>query len=106
MRLDRIDREETIMVVVIQCPAMPELNDTSMSCRTLDVSEQGMKMVSKLDLPVDTLLGLRLELPDRLYRLQGQVRWSRNEGEIHVGLLLKTDSPDFAVWTKMFELDF
>ena len=35
MRLDRIEREEDILVDVIQCGGNLELNDTSWACRTV-----------------------------------------------------------------------
>ena len=106
MRLDRIEREENVLVDVIQCRRNPELNDTSLSCRTVDVSESGMKVESDLDIPVATVLGLRLDLSSVLYRLEGEVRWCQDEGKHYVGLLLDEDSPDYANWTRMFQLDF
>ena len=106
MRLDRIERTEEVLVDVIDCVNRPELVDTSLACRTMDVSEDGMKVVSEMDLPVDTLLGLRLDLETHLYRLQAQVRWSNDEGNFHVGLLLNQDSQDLQDWNKMFQIDF
>jgi hypothetical protein len=106
MRLDRIEREEDVLVDVIMCSENPALNDTSLSCRTVDVSEAGMLMTSGLDFPVNTVLGLRLDLSSVLYRLEGEVRWCREEGTHYVGLLLDSDSPDFVNWTRMFQLDF
>jgi len=106
MRLDRIEREEDVLVGVINCVGNPELNDTSFSCRTVDVSEGGMKVATDLDIPVETVLGLRLDLSSVLYRLEGEVRWCRNEEKHYVGLLLDEDSPDYVNWTRMFQLDF
>ena len=106
MRLDRIEREEDVLVDVIRCRGNPELNDTSLSCRTVDVSEGGMKVSSDLDIPVATVLGLRLDFSSVLYRLEGEVRWCKTEGKHYVGLLIDEDSPDFVNWTRMFQLDF
>ena len=106
MRLDRIEREENVLVDVIQCRGNPELNDTSLSCRTVDVSESGMKVSSDMDIPVETVVGLRLDLSSVLYRLEGEVRWCKTEGKHYVGLLIDEDSPDFVSWTRMFQLDF
>lgn len=39
MRLDRIEREESVLVDVINCVNQPDLNDTSMMCQTIDVSD-------------------------------------------------------------------
>jgi hypothetical protein len=106
MRLDRIEREEDVLVDVINCLGNPELNDTSLACRTIDVSEGGMKVATELDIPVETILGLRLDLSSVLYRLEGEVRWCKDEGKHYVGVLIDEDSPDFLSWTKMFQLDF
>ncbi len=106
MRLDRIEREEDVLVDVISCALNPELNDTALSCRTVDVSEGGMKVASDMILPVETVLGLRLDLSSVLYRLEGQVRWCRDEEKHYVGLLIDEDSPDYINWTRMFQLDF
>ncbi len=106
MRLDRIERAEEILIDVIRCNEQPELNDTSLSCHTVDVSECGMQVLSELNLPVLTRLGLRLDLDASLYRLVGEVRWARREDKYVVGLLLDAESPDFVSWTRMFQLDF
>ncbi len=106
MRLDRIEKEEDVLIDVIHCGTNPVLNDTAMACRTVDVSEAGMKVASALDLPVDTVVGLRLDLSSRLYRLEGEVRWCRNEDQHYVGLLIDENSPDYVNWTHMFQLDF
>lgn len=106
MRLDRIEKKEAVLVDVIRCAAKPHLNDTSMTCTTVDVSESGMKVSTGMAIPVATRLGLRLDVASHLYRLEGEVRWSRNEGRHYVGLLIDNESPDFVAWTRMFELDF
>jgi len=41
MRLDRIEREEEVLIDVISCDHQPDLNDTSFACQTVDVSEAG-----------------------------------------------------------------
>ena len=106
MRLDRIEREEEVLIDVISCDSQPDLVDTAMACRTVDVSECGMKVSTQMALPVNTVLGLRLDLPTQLYRLEGSVRWSREDDTFNVGLLLNEQSQDFGAWTKMFQLDF
>ncbi len=106
MRLDRIERDEEVLVDVINCIDQPELNDTSLACRTVDVSENGMKVKSELAIPIKTRLGLRLDLASVLYRLEGEVRWCKDEGTHYIGLRLDGDSPDLVPWTRMFQLDF
>ena len=107
MRLDRIERDEEVLVDVIRCVNQPDLMDTALACRTVDVSENGLKMSAMMHIPVNTVLGLRLDLSSKLYRLQGEVRWVRDEGGHYVGLLLSDDeSQDMSAWTQMFELDY
>jgi hypothetical protein len=106
MRLDRIEKDEEVLVDVINCIDQPELNDTSLACRTVDFSESGMKVQTDLDIPIKTRLGLRLDLASVLYRLEGEVRWCKDEGTHYVGLLIDNESPDFIPWTRMFQLDF
>ena len=106
MRMDRIEREEEILVDVINCSGNPELNDTSLSCRNVDVSEGGMKVASDMDIPVETVLGLRLDMSSILYRLEGKVRWCKTEERHYVGLLIDENGPDFINWTRMFQLYF
>lgn len=106
MRLDRIEREEEVLVDVISCMERPDLNDTAMACRTVDVSETGMCVMTDMEIPVDTVVGLRLDLPTALYRLEGRVRWSVEYERYNIGLLLSEQSQDFNSWTKMFQLDF
>ena len=62
MRLDRIEREEEVLIDVINCTHQPDLNDTSLACMTVDVSEVGMKVMTDIPIPVSTRLGLRLDL--------------------------------------------
>ena len=87
MRLDRIEREKSVLVDVINCRRQPDLNDTSMMCQTIDVSEEGMQFSSELDLPVNTRLGLRLDLETSLYRLEGEVRWASARIRVSVARL-------------------
>jgi hypothetical protein len=52
MRLDRIEREEEVLIDVINCTHQPDLNDTSLACMTVDVSEVGMKVMTDIPIPV------------------------------------------------------
>ena len=106
MRLDRIERDEEVLIDVINCINQPELNDTSVACRTVDLSESGMKVKTDLVIPVATILGLRLDLASELYRLEAEVRWCKDTDAHYIGLLLDDESPDFVPWTMMFQLDF
>jgi len=102
MRMGRFERDEEVLVDVINCAEQPELNNTSLACRTVDVSEHGMKMKSAIHIPVDTQLALRLDLDSVRYRLEGEVRWCKEEGESYIGLLIHNSSQDIIPWTRMF----
>ena len=102
MRLSRIERKEDVTMDVIQCSAQPHLIDTSMSCKTVDISAHGMKVSTRIPIPVNTILDLTLDSSSRLYHLQGEVRWARDEGRHYVGLRLDNDSQDINAWSKMF----
>ena len=102
MRLDRYEKNEEVLVDVIEC-SDDALIATSMACRTVDVSEEGMKVALGMPVPISSRLGLRLDFTDSLYRLEGEVRWFNQDG--YVGLELDEDSPDFVNWIRMFELD-
>lgn len=106
MRLDRIDKEEDVLVDILQCQEQPELNDMSLACRTVDVSEYGMRLGSDVAIPVKSRLALRLDVNSKVYRLEGEVRWARQDEQYYIGLLLDEASPDFDAWMKMFQLDF
>ena len=103
MRLDRIEKEEEVLVDVIHS-SNAELVDTFLACRTVDVSENGMKVAMDMDVPLETRLGLRLDFTSELYRLEGEVRWINESGGF-IGLQLDEESADYINWTRMFELD-
>lgn len=106
MRLDRVERQESVLVDVISCQENPALVDTSLDCCTVDVSEGGMKVASHLDIPVESILGLRVDMSSIAYRLEGKVRWCAKDDSHHIGLLIDQNSPDFVNWTRNFQLDF
>jgi hypothetical protein len=105
MRPDRIDREEAVLVDIMSCDDDPDLQDIHLSGKTVDVSESGMKVTMSVKVPAKTHLGLRLDLNSDVFRLEGEVRWTRNEGEMMVGVLIDKDSPDYQKWIQMFEIE-
>jgi hypothetical protein len=105
MRLDRIDKTESVLMDVISCVDNTGLEDTSISGTTVNVSEIGMRVSAGICLPVATRVGLRLDFDAHLYRLEGEVRWTNNDGEYCAGLAIDPTSPDYLAWTQMFELD-
>ncbi|MEX0941383.1 MAG: PilZ domain-containing protein [Pseudomonadales bacterium] len=104
MRLDRIDKDEEILVDIISCESDPELQDVHVTGRTVDVSEEGMKVTMTVSVPEKTHLGLRLNLDSNVFRLEGDVRWTRRDGQVFVGVMLDPESADYEKWTKMFDL--
>ena len=106
MRPDRIETEESVLVDVISSDANPELVDVHISGKTVDISEMGMRVNMTIEVPRETRLGLRLELDSYVFRLEGQVRWSMNDGQPTLGVMLDKNSADYAKWVKLFELEF
>ena len=106
MRPDRIEKEESVLVDVISSEGNPELNDVHLSGKTVDISEMGMRVALTITVPEKTRLGLRLEMDSDVFRLEGQVRWSLNDGQPTLGILLDKDSADYSKWAQLFELDF
>ena len=51
-----------MLFYVINCINKPELNDTSMSCTTVDLPEVGMHVETYTELHLSTVLALRLDL--------------------------------------------
>lgn len=104
MRLNRVEFDEQVLVDIISCDNQPELADTHLSCRTVDISTKGMQVVTDMELPVATRLGLFIDLSNSLFRLEGSVRWSRKNGRHFAGLELSPASPDLDDWSKMIQL--
>lgn len=102
MRPDRIEKEESVLIDVI-ASENPDLLDTHLAGQTLDVSESGMKVTMRVEVPNATRLGLRLDLDQKIFRLEGEVRWTRNDGEISLGIKLDPESADYKEWEKLFE---
>ena len=51
-----------MLFYVINCTNKPELNDTSMSCGKVDLSEVGMHVETYMELLLTTVLALRKDL--------------------------------------------
>jgi len=105
MRPDRIETEEPVLVDVISCTD-PSLNDVHMSGKILDISETGMKVTMATAVPEKTLLGFRLDTGTDVFRLEGEVRWITNNGEVMMGILLDKTCSDFTKWTELFEFEY
>ena len=66
----------------------------------------GKPCIRGMRVTVGTVVGLRLDLEAQLYRLQGRVRWARDEGRHFLGVKIDQDSPDIGAWNQMFELEY
>ncbi len=102
MRPHRLDAEEDILVDILSDLDDPEINDVHVSGRTVDVSAFGMKVSMNVSVPVNTHLGLRLDMDEEIYRLEGDVRWSKQGDRTFVGLEIDPNSPDFTKWVRLF----
>jgi len=102
VRLDRIEKEEPIVVDILQS-SNAALVDKSLTGHTIDVSENGMKVVTGVPIPVDSRISLQLDLDPEPCRLVGEVRWASDTGWF--GLQLDEDCADFESWTRMFQFD-
>ena len=105
MRPERFEKEEPVQVDVLYSDGNPELKTLHVSGKTLDISEMGMKVTMSNDLPPkDSRVGLQLELGDKIFRLEGEVRWTVNSGQQMLGVELDDASGDYAKWVEMFDL--
>lgn len=104
MRPDRVDKDEEILVDVMSCEDDPDLQDIHVSGRTVDVSESGMKVSMTISVPNKTHLGLRLNVDSKVFRLEGDVRWTKRDGKVFVGVELDPQSSDYQKWLQLFDL--
>jgi hypothetical protein len=105
MRLDRIETEETVLIDILSSPGRPELADTYIAGAAVDVSVQGLKISSDLEIPIGSALAMRLDIGVQLFRLEAVVQWSSKEDLYFCGIRLSEDSPDFIEWRALFESD-
>ena len=100
-------REERLFVKVLNCPVPLGLEDTTIGCRTQDVSSTGLQLALEQHLPADTELELWLEvkgLPGK-YLLKGLVRWSREQSGAWVSgieLIETAEDTDIDDWQDLF----
>jgi hypothetical protein len=101
MRPPRIIQEKDIVVDVVRCDAEPLLANARCAVRTIDVSELGLKASVYVPLPPHTRIALRLTIDGEAFDLQGEVRWSREAGEILIGVRIDDTAPGYARWREM-----
>ncbi len=100
-------REERLFLKFLDISSSSGRVDTTLSCKTLDVSASGMRLVSSEQLPLDSTLELWVEIkgcPGK-YLLNGVVKWCYpNEDAFVCGIELKDSSSvsDLADWQDLF----
>lgn len=101
-RPQRVELEKDIVINVLACDEEPVLADAHLAARTIDVSEHGMKVWLYVAVPERTRVALDVPGPGN-FRLEGEVRWVHEGGEIRVGVLIDEHSADFEEWRQSFE---
>ena len=100
-------REERLFVQVKSCESEPELENTTISCSTMDVSASGMRLSVVENLALDAKLELWIEIkgcPGK-FLLHGLVKWCRpHSGEFICGIELVDDGEvsDMGDWQDLF----
>lgn len=100
-------REERIFIKVASCKTQPDLENTTFSCSTIDVSSTGMRLSVVESIPSETQLELWVEIkgiPGK-FLLQGKIKWSMPRGEDYIcGIELdETDEDsDIIDWQDLF----
>lgn len=100
-------REERLFLKIESFSASTDSVDTTLSCKTLDVSASGMRLVAGEPLPLDASLELWVEIkgcPGK-FLLQGVVRWCYpNEDAYVCGIEFKDTKSvsDLADWQDLF----
>lgn len=103
MRADRIDRQENVLVDIFSNENDPDIHDVHLSATTIDLSAFGMKVALNVSVPEKSHLGLRLDLGDEVFRLEGDVRWTRTGEGGFIGIELQKNCQDYEKWVALFE---
>ena len=99
-RPTRVNLQQDLVIRVLACDKDPLLTDAHLSAKTIDVSESGMKVWLYVPVPQQTRVSLNVPGSGDL-RLEGEVRWVEDAGEIRIGVLIDEQSADFAAWREM-----
>jgi len=94
----RIEQEETIFIEMLS----GESNDVIM-CTSLDLSANGLQVVVDSDIPLESILRLCIDIPDKdPIFLVGEVMWKRPDPDsdgIRLGFLLfESDDSNIEEW--------
>lgn len=102
MRPERFEKERKVVLDVLSCEQDTSLTDAQMLAKTIDVSEAGMKVSLYVGVPEKARVALRLDGELQQFKLEGEVRWVRDDGEPWVGVLLDPECADYALWREAF----
>lgn len=113
----RIPKEANVNVKIQSAPNYPVLEGKSLSCKTEDVSFNGLRLCVDTFLPINTFLEMAIVFEDiegDIYRHTGTVVWVKEKSVLNieearlfnVGILLKNPSnPQFNAWkTKILKM--
>lgn len=106
----RIERDISIFVHVNSCEGNPDLVGVSISCKATDLSPHGLRFISDLRLPPESLVyvSISIEQPFSTYLLFSEVRWEfESDGKLVKGLqFLDTVHSDLKPWIEAFDSIF
>lgn len=106
----RLQRDEKLFVQVVSASESPELVGKTYFCKTLDVSESGLKIIVQNCVPNGSELELWVQIQSlsTKYFLHGFSQWCddvrRVEGSYELGIRLSPRSDtDFGKWQYLFD---
>jgi len=102
----RVSRDRLFMQVIES--DNQDLVGTTISCHALDVSSNGLRMASDVNMPIGSRLDLWVDISSRpgKFFLTSEVRWVHEEalGEYHLGVkLIEGPATDINEWRSLHE---
>jgi len=99
----RFELAENVFITTLDCETNPDLVGMQWDCHTQDVTEAGLQIWTDTNLPVGTILVLRIDMSEhaRTFLLQGEIRWvaEREPKKLFkMGIRLLCESQDMESW--------